>query len=279
MNGSGLPDGFVVHDLDPAVRVKVVRPMPDLDTSLEGTVGNLWRTAAQRVAAGGAGNLFNGHVFSADQITPTEITGHVTEFRRIVAQMEQPELFAALGLRPLAVCGVLRCADGVTVGRRHPAAIYQPGMWQLPPAGSVDPGAIGADGMADLCAQVLAELAEELGVLADQVDRPRVLCAVEHPASHVTDVGLALVTRLTGAQVLAAHRSDANAEYDPLVVVPFAELANFVSRTGDRLVPPARVFLARAGLLPDAALRWRPTPIRGAGLGARAATNLPRAIG
>src|SRR5271165_3318030 len=123
-------DGFVVHALDQAVRVRVVRPTPVLDTSLEATVEGLWLTAAQRVVVGGAGALFNGRVFSADRITRAEITGHVTEFRRIVAQMEQPELFAVLGLRPLAVCGVLRCADGVPFGRRHHAAIYQPGMWQ-----------------------------------------------------------------------------------------------------------------------------------------------------
>jgi len=244
-------DGFVEHELDPAVRVRVVRPMPDLDASLEAAVEHLWRAAAQRVAAGGAGTLFNGRVFSADRITPTEITGHITEFRRIVAQMERPALFAALGLRPLAVCGVLRCADGVPFGRRHPAAIYQPGMWQLPPAGSVDSRAVAADGTVDLCAQVLAELTEELGIPPDLVARPRPFCVVEHPGSHVSDVGLALATRLTGAQVLDAHRRHANTEYDSLRVVPFAELADFVGRAGDLLVPPARAFLARTGLLPD----------------------------
>src|ERR1700733_13030434 len=96
-------NGFVVHEVDPTVQVRVVRPMPALDATLDATVEQLWRAAAQRVAEGGAGTLFNGRVFSADRITPTEITGHVTEFRRIVAQMEHPDLFAALGLRPLAV--------------------------------------------------------------------------------------------------------------------------------------------------------------------------------
>lgn len=75
---------------------------------------------------------------------------------------------------------------------------------------------------------------------------------VEHPGSHVSDVGLALATGLTGAQVLAAHRSHANEEYACLRIVRFAELAAFVGRAGDLLVPPARVFLARAGLLPSA---------------------------
>ena len=249
MDRTNALDGFIVHELDAAVRVRVVRPMPGLDIAFDAVVETLWREAAQRVAAGGAGTLFNGRVFSADRITPTDITGHVTEFRRIVAQMERPELFGVLGLRPLAVCGVLRCADGVPFGRRHPAAIYQPGMWQLPPAGSVDPSAVGADGTVDLGAQVLTELTEELGIPRDQVAAPRVLCVVEHPGSHVSDVGIALTTAMTGAEVLAAHRAHANAEYDPLVIVAFTKLADFVADAGELLVPPARVFLHRAGLL------------------------------
>src|SRR5690348_4333049 len=124
--------------------------MPDLPAALEREVERLWQAASARVAAGGAGRLFNGRVFSADSITPHLVTGHLTEFRRAVAQMERPELFAELGVRSLAVCGVLQCADGVVVGQRHRAAIYQAGMWQLPPAGSVDAGAVAADGSVDL---------------------------------------------------------------------------------------------------------------------------------
>jgi len=250
MDRSGKLNGFTIHELDPAVRVRVARPMPELDPSLNATVEQLWSTAAQRVASGGAGTLFNGRVFSADRITPTEITGHITEFRRIVAQMERPELFATLQLRPLAVCGVLRCANGVPFGRRHPAAIYQPGMWQLPPAGSVDPAAIAPDGTVDLRAQVLIELAEELGIQSHQVDQPRPLCVIEHSGSHVSDVGMALTTKLTGAQVLRAHQRYANAEYRTLTFVKFKDLPDFVGRAGDLLVPPAHEFLARAGLLP-----------------------------
>lgn len=243
-------NGFVVHALDPAVRVRVARPMPALDAKLNATVERLWHAAGQRVAEGGGGVLFNGEVFSADRITPTEITGHVTEYRRIVAQMERPALFTALGLRPLSVCGVLRCANGVVFAQRHPAAIYQPGMWQLPPAGSVDSSVIMPDGTVELCGEIEIELTEELGIPPDQVDPPRPLCVVEHPDSHVCDVGMALTTKLTGAQVRRAHQRAGNTEYASLTIVPFAKLADFVAHAGDRLVPPAHEFLRRAGLLP-----------------------------
>jgi 8-oxo-dGTP pyrophosphatase MutT (NUDIX family) len=224
--------------------------MPELPPELDAAVEQLWRAACARAEAGGAGRLFNGRVFSADRLGPHEITGHMTEFRRIVAQMDDPAMYAALGLRPFAVCGVLRCAGGVVIGRRHRDAVYQPGMWQLPPAGSVDAGALRPDGRLDFVGALMAELAEELGLQPAQVDTPRPLCIVEHPGSHVCDFGLALNTGLDADAVLAAHRSSGNTEYDPLLVVPDADMPGFVEDAGRLLVPPAREFLKRLGLLP-----------------------------
>jgi hypothetical protein len=247
MNPSG---GFLIHDIAPDVNVRVVRAMPQLPQDLEPRVEQLWQAACRRVEDGGAGRLFNGTVFSADRITPQEITGHMTEFRRIVAQMDDHALGSQLGLRPLAVCGIVRCAGGVVVGRRPAAAVYQPGMWQLPPAGSVDFHALRPDDRIDLMGQVLTELQEELGLPPDSVTPPRPVCIVEHPGSRVSDLGMAMTTALDADAVRAAHRASGNAEYDPLLVIPDADLPAFVSQAGEALVPPARQFLFRLGLLP-----------------------------
>lgn len=223
--------------------------MPDLPPALDAEVERLWRTACARVAAGGAGALFNGRVFSADVISPTAIMGHLTEFRRIVAQMERTDLYAELAVRLLAVCGVLCCADGVVFGRRHAGAIYQPNMWQLPPARSVDAHAVGADGVVALGRQLLAELQEELGLAPDDVDAPVPLCVVEHPGSHVSDLGMALRSGLDGGAIRAAHAGRGNGEYPTLRIVPIEDLPGFLAEAGDAVVPPAPVFLARAGLV------------------------------
>jgi len=187
-------------------------------------------------------------VFSADALSPTEIAGHLTEYRRIVAQMERPALFDDLRLRPLAVCGVLRCDGGLVFGRRHLDAVYQPGMWQLPPAGSVDAGAVDAAGMVDVRSQFMAELREELGLAASAVSEPRTVCVVEHAGSHVLDLGLELATTLPAGRLVTLHRDSGNGEYDPLVVVPEARLAAFVASSD--VVPSSVVFLRRLGLLP-----------------------------
>ncbi len=251
MNDTAFPARFTVHEIAPNVRARVVRAMAPLPAAVDVQVEALWQAAIARVAAGGAGRLFNGQVFSADRMTPFEITGHMTEFRRIVAQMDDPSLGPALDIRPLAVCGVIRCADGVVMGRRPGGAVYQAGMWQLPPAGSVDRGALRPDGTIDLVGQILVELTEEVGLPADSVGQPVPLCAVEHQGSRVTDLGIGLATPLSGPAVLAAHQARGNGEYDPLIVLQPPALAAFVAEAGDTLVPPAREFLYRLGLLPQ----------------------------
>ena len=242
-------DGFVTHDVVEHITVRVRRAMPELPGIVDREVERLWQAAARRVAAGGAGSMFNGRVFSADTITPFCVTGHLTEYRRVVAQMERPELFAELGLRAFAVCGVIRCAGGVVMGRRHRAAVYQPGMWQLAPAGSVDAEAVAVDGTVDLCRQLFREMQEELGFSQAAGSAPRPLCIIEHPGSHVSDLGLALVTNLPAEAVLAAHSTMGNGEYEQIVVVPDTELSAFLAMHGKILAPPAREFLNRVGLV------------------------------
>jgi hypothetical protein len=143
----------------------------------------------------------------------------------------------------------LRCADGIVVGRRATGAIYQPGMWQLCPAGSVDAGALGVDGTMDYRGQLLTELREELGLDAHSVGEITPLCLVEHPGSHVTDLGMAATTTLDADAIRLAHRCRGNTEYDPVRVVAIPELPAFVDWAGESLVPPAALFLTHAGLL------------------------------
>ena len=237
-------DIWQVHDVAETVEIRVVRDMPPLLAPVEAEVAALWDAAQRR-----AGGRLNGRVFSADSITRACIEGHWTEFRRSVAQMQRPALFGTLGVRALAVGGVIEGADFVVLGRRPEGAVYQPGEWQLPPAGSIDPGAMDAAGHIDMLRQLHTELAEELGMPADAVTHPRALAIVEHPGSHVCDLGVALRTNWTEAAIRAAHAACGNGEYTVLEVVRHADLPAFLARHAGRVTRQAPVFLARAGLL------------------------------
>lgn len=211
MNADAEPDWPAVA-LRPDLEVHATRPMPELPPDVEHQVAASWEQERRARP-----QLFNGTVFSADAITPGRITGHWTEYRRALAQMRNPDLFGALAIRALAVNGVLECAGGVVLGRREAGSVYQAGGWQSPPAGSVErrPGDPDS-GRIDLAAQVLAECEEELGLMAGDVAVRRPMVAIEHPGSHVVDIGMLLHTSLDFTQVEAAWSGKGNHEYDRL---------------------------------------------------------------
>jgi len=240
---------WVVHEVDPALAVVVERGLPALGAALEAEVEALWTAARARL--GGA--LFNGRVFSADRIARDRVAGHFTEFRRIVAQVARPELFAELALRPLAVNGVVRVRDGILIGRRSLKTAYQAGKWQLPPAGSVDPGAADAGGNIDLAVQLLKELREEVGITATRTALGAPICIVEHPGSHVLDIGIPVSVPLDGAAALALHARLGDGEYEPMRVVAEADFSALLAELGDTVVPPTAIFLSRLGVIGAAA--------------------------
>ena len=235
--------GFTVHDIDVDCQVWATRPMPKLSAGLEAEIDRHW-AAAQDFTGG---RLFNGRIFCADVITKRLICGHWSEYRREVAQIARHDLWPELGQRSLAVGGVLRCAEGLVFGRRPERAIYQPGEWQLPPAGTVDHSAARAEGRVDVLGMLLTELHEEVGLLAADVHSLRPLCLVEHHDSHVLDLGIALETALDAAAVRARHAAGGDDEYAALTIVPVAELGGFMAREAARMNLQAAVFLARAG--------------------------------
>ena len=103
------------------------------------------------------------------------------------------------------------------------------------------------NGAVDALAALLAELREELGLDAEAVCDPQPLAIVEHAASHVLDLGIALRTALTAAQIRAAHAASGNSEYAALEVVALSDLPDFLARMAGELTPQAPVFLARLG--------------------------------
>jgi 8-oxo-dGTP pyrophosphatase MutT (NUDIX family) len=219
--------------VSPGLTLVVDREMPPLDPETDRAVAAHWATAR----AGRA--LFNGRVFSADVITPERLTGHWTEYRRVVAQMAEPPLFATLRVRSLAVCGVLCCPDGIVLGRREARSIYQPGLWQLPPAGSVDHGAARPGG-ADWRQAILAELQEELGIPPEAATSLLPFCLVQHPTG-VLDLGIRIDTAMGATEIMARHVALGDGEYDALRILPSDRLLATIQP--DRLVPSAYRFL------------------------------------
>jgi hypothetical protein len=240
--------GHSLVPVDPGLRIALLPGEAAVPAALEPAIATAW-AAAQRRAGG---RLFNGRVFSVAQVTPACITGRFVAYRLAVAGFSDPALAAALAVRPLSVCGVLRTPDGVVFGRRAAQATYEAGLWQMPPAGSVDAGAMRGDRV-DAIAALRAELAEELGLPWSRIALCRPFALVVHAASGVHDLGCLLETPAGFAEIAAAAAAGGSREYQDLRAVPDAALAGFIAAERAAMVPAAPLFLAALG-------RDRPRP-------------------
>lgn len=235
-------DGWQVFDVEPGIAVTVAGGPPSLPLWLEQRVSELWSEA---IAINST--LFNGPVLSADVLSPTNISGHWTEYKRIVARARDWSLAASLHIQPLAVAGLIEGPDGIVFGKRPDNTVYQPSMWQLAPAGNVDPSAE-SQGTVDLHGALMTELREELGLSAGTVSDARPVCAVLHPSAGIVDVCISLQTRLTAADILQAHATLSDMEYPCIAIVPRRDLPAFLAGRAGSVAPQTHLFLARYGL-------------------------------
>ena len=201
-----------ITPLQPDVRVLADRPLPPLTTEQEETVSRIWAKALTSYPG-----LYNGRVFCADEITPARIHGHWSEYRRVLAQMKEPDVYGPHILRPLAVVGLMFTPDGIVIGRRAETSIYLPGYWQGAPAGNVESRA--QESTIDLAAQLLAECEEELGLVPAECRVGPSLLACEHPSSHIVDIGMRIDVSLTFEDLQTRCREQGNAEYGALHLI------------------------------------------------------------
>jgi len=217
----------------PPRRIRVA-PAPPIAPELAEAVADEWRQArAERPA------LFDGPLFSVLSWDGAELVGAFMGYRHFVAQRRLPELRASLRIRPLAVSGLLECADGIVFGRRGDTT-QDAGLWELVPSGGIDAA---PEGIVDPAAHLRREAAEELGLHDLAVDPP--FAAVEDEGSGVLDIAMVARSPLDAAAILAAPRS---AEYGELAVIAPAAVPDFVARRAVAAVSLA--LLRERGLTP-----------------------------
>ncbi|AQS84840.1 MAG: phosphohydrolase [Acetobacter aceti] len=222
------------EELQPDVRLIVNESEPELTPDVERHVQAIWDKARALRP-----KLFNGRIFCMDRIAPDRIEGHWTEYRRALAQMAEPTIFGDTPLHQLAVCGLLRCADGVVLGRRHPSSLYLGGFWQSPPAGTVE---MRKEAQSfSLADQILAEAEEEVGLTHHDVSVSAPRLAVTHSRTAIVDIGVPLTTPLSFTAVQDRWMSHANREYDRLTVISDDQIEDW--RLREDVLPTTRALL------------------------------------
>lgn len=237
---------ITVHDLFPNVEVRADPGSPPLSADLEKAVATAWEAERARRP-----DLTDGTLFSIERFSADRIAGRFVPYRHRIAQRARPELAAALAVRPLAVSGLLLCADGVVFGRRADRLTDAPGKWELVPSGGVEASAADTAGRVDLRRQILAELAEEIGLDAGDVSGLELFCAVEDDDSGIVDIGIALASSLSAETVRRRHAERGSGEYVEIAIIAVSQVPGFVAAREGELPAVSRVLLERRGLLAD----------------------------
>ncbi|TAL00184.1 MAG: hypothetical protein EPO08_14510 [Rhodospirillaceae bacterium] len=215
-----------------------------LDAATAKEIERVWDAAQARRGT----PLFNGTLFSVDAIQAAEICGHFVEYKWFIAVREIPGLQPILRIQPLAVTGVLRCADGIVFGRRSQVVTQDQGLWELVPAGGLSVSCRQPDGTLDVGAQILEELEEEIGLGRKHVTRMRPFCVVEDTATHVFDVAIEVVTSASKDAIESAFRMDLPREYDAIEIIADTEVEAFVEQHGQDLAPLSAFLLQRVAV-------------------------------
>lgn len=210
--------------------------LPKLSADLENEVERLW--LAEQDRRGKA--IFNGRIMSASMVTEDGIDGYIVEYRHLIAQRARPALFKDLRVRPVAVSGLLECADGIVFGRRAGSMTQDAGLWELVPSGGIDTSKINdarhSTVKVDFLPQILTELHQEIGIKSSFVSSVKPFCVVDDTDSHVLDIGIAIESPLSYDEILTIHRDTATKEYDKLKLVPRSEINQFIQDQASQLV-------------------------------------------
>jgi len=206
---------------------------------LQSVVEDFWSKA--QLAS--VGKLHNGKILSCLRAGTGEIAAEIREYKQLIAQLGDPNLFVDLKLRPLAVSGILVCPDGLVFGERSIEVTQHPGKWELVPSGGVDPPDTIKSMTFDAGNQILMELKEEIGIDVEQLTDSKVVCAMYNNISNVVDIGFVLETGLRGAGIASAHRKSGSGEYSQLAFLRREDVKGCIDEDPDRFVAESKVLV------------------------------------
>lgn len=195
-------------------------PTPQFSKDLGDRISQIWAEEQAKNPS-----LFDGPILSVTDIAGSTFTVTTLRYSALLAGLRDPSLKASIGMRPLAVSGVLSCPDGLIFGLRSEEVTQSPGCWELVPSGGVPPG---KDGLPDLTEQILAELREEVGLIDAEIAPP--IGYIEDKKSGTIDVIVPLCTAMPFAEIRRLERSG---EYADLIAID--DLSGFLKTYPDLL--------------------------------------------
>jgi hypothetical protein len=158
---------------------------------------------------------------------------HPIEYCHYLAQKNGLDL----GLTPLAVSGIVFYQDGEEkfffIGKRSEVVTQYPGRYEFIPSGSIDADLLAGREAGDFSKQLLVELHEELGILAEEVKSLTPFCLIFDKKDRVYDIGIEV-------EVENSKRIKIQ-EYTSLQRISMNEISEYFK--GHQVVPTSRILL------------------------------------
>lgn len=209
--------------------------VPDAITS---RIDAIWAEEKRQRGA----DLTNGRIYSLVDHQRDCLLVCPAEYRHVLARRRDPDLIkAGLTIRPLAVTGILRCADGLVLGRRGGGVASDAGLWEPAPAGGL--------ATPDPEGQLFEELEEELGLDRSTLCLCEICGLVDDVETGVCDIVFRMRTGATRKDIRDAHAAAGSSEYADLAVVETADVPDFLQANRDCLLPALVPMLRLAGVV------------------------------
>lgn len=218
-------------------------PRPSRDISER--IDVLW----ERERAKGRALLFDGQLLTLLERREGRWVCAFVPYRYWVAQRRSESLAGSLRLRPLAVTALLRCVDGVILGRRSGEMHQSPGCWELAPSGGIDPRARVGARRISAQTQLFLELEEEVGVRGIDVRVSRPFAVLESTARDTCELVFDVEVPLPFSRLRAAWAAAGRGEYSELRCCRPDSLEETSAEFGANLLTGARRLLAARGWL------------------------------
>lgn len=250
--------GVRITPLNPAAdpaRVMVAPPPPFAPHDNEDAIAAAWGALCL-----GNPRLHDGPVLAVAHIDPQTnlIVCRRDSYRRLAVQTAEPVAASVdTGVYQLSVTGAIIGRDRaglphILIGRRGTETRMYGGMWELAPAGGIDPPPPSRDrlGAGDIFAALAREAREELALdLGAEPCRAVLVCRDEHARSD----DLVLPVYLPGTidpRKPPACAASTSWEYLDTAWLALDDAGSFVSRHAGACIPPARALLASTHWLP-----------------------------
>jgi 8-oxo-dGTP pyrophosphatase MutT (NUDIX family) len=228
-----------VFSCKPDIRIRAL-PANDgaMPIPVRRRVDELWNRAVRERG----GTLVDGELFSLlgeAKASDAEISGRFTKYRFYLAQCMDPSLQETLQVFPLAVTGIVLTPAGLLIGRRADTVTQDRGMWELIPAGGIEPDCLLPDGWIDPRLQLTKELGEEAGICGLDRAAPRLRFWMVQGG--VTDLVFTLELSMSAAQIGECFARLAAPEHTAIDFIPTQRIG--AELQGGRLSPSTSALL------------------------------------